>query len=228
MTTQYPLKIETFPVGSFQCNCSLIYSTETKEAIAIDPGNDAQAFLKVVKARQLTLKMMIHTHAHFDHIGQSNFIRKQLGGVPIYLHKEDKTLYEALPEQGLFFGETLERPDPVDSYIDDDQRFSLAVRKDDIKDKRLLEILKTIYTPGHTGGSCSFYMDCLEKPILFSGDTLFHESIGRTDLPGGNYNQIIKSIKQRLLKLPEETICIPGHGLNTSLFHEKKHNQFLK
>ena len=96
MTTQQSLKIETFPVGSFQCNCSLIYSTETREAIAIDPGNDAQTFLKVVQAKQLTLKMMIHTHAHFDHIGQSNFIKTQLGGVPIYLHQNDKTLYEKI------------------------------------------------------------------------------------------------------------------------------------
>ncbi len=226
MKTAPLLKIETFPIGSLACNCSIIYSPETKEAIAIDPGNDAEAFLRKVKELGVTVKALLHTHAHFDHIGQSNSVKKMLN-VPIYLHKDDLFLYENLPQQGRFFGLTLDEPAALDGYIEDESEWKIHLLGSELKEPTLQAIVKSIHTPGHTPGSCSFLLETHEKPVLFSGDTLFLNSIGRTDLPGGDFDTLIRSIKKRLFTLPEETQVIPGHGAFTSLYKEKRANPFL-
>lgn len=215
------LNLISFPVGSYQCNCSIIYSNKTMEAIIIDPGNDHEFFLKQVKTMGLKPKKLLHTHAHFDHIGRSTEVSKATGAT-IHLHKADQFLYDMLPQQGKFFGQNVGTPAPLDSFISDGEEFSI-----DIDDTEIKNFLKTIHTPGHTPGSCCFYTDYFETPMLFSGDTLFERSIGRTDLPGGDMNQIIKSIKERLLVLPEETLVTPGHGGDTRVYEEKKYNPFL-
>ena len=222
------LKIETFPVGTLGCNCSLIYSPVTKESIVIDPGNDAWQVLKRVTEKGRTIKAILHTHAHFDHIGQSSLVKKKTGA-PILLHQDDAFLYDALPAQGAFFGETIEPPSPCDHWIQDNEELSLRlqVERGGIESSKLTKVLSVLHTPGHTPGSCSFFTDLLESPVLFTGDTLFADSIGRTDLPGGDYEKIIKSIKTRILPLPDETRCIPGHGPLTSLYQERKHNPYL-
>lgn len=221
------LKIVSFPIGTLGCNCSLIYSPHTREAIAIDPGNDANAFLNTINSLNVQVKVLLHTHAHFDHIGQADAIRDQLK-TPIYLHKDDLFLYKALREQAAFFGASVASPHEIDHYIEDEEEFSLSVKDEDWNDKRLHRVVQAIFTPGHTPGSCSFYTEAFPSPMLFSGDTLFANSIGRTDLPGGDFRKIMNSIKNRVLTLPDETQVIPGHGPVTFLHQERRHNPFLQ
>jgi hydroxyacylglutathione hydrolase len=216
------LALHTFPIGKLGCNCSILYSPETREAIAIDPGNDAEVFLARVAKLGVKVKYLLHTHAHFDHIGHADTVRKKIG-TPIYLHKGDLFLYEALQQHAMYFGASVAEPEGIDHFIEHEEEFSLGV-----KDTNLQKVLKTIHTPGHTPGSCSFYCEMLDEPMLFSGDTLFANSIGRTDLPGGDYDQIITSIKQRIFTLAPETVVIPGHGASTVLHHERRHNPFFK
>jgi hydroxyacylglutathione hydrolase len=219
------LRVETFPIGSFACNCSLIYSTKSKECIIVDPGNDKETLIKVIQEKGLKVTKLIHTHAHFDHIGHSASISK-LTSAPLYLHKGDLFLYENLKEQGLFFGAKTDNLNhPIDFYLEDEQNFNLSQESKPTGEHS--DILNTLHTPGHTPGSCCFLSEKFKLPLLFSGDTLFQRSIGRTDLPGGDSELIIKSIKDRLLTLHEETNVIPGHGPLTQIYTEKKSNPFI-
>lgn len=211
--------LERFPIGSYACNCSLLYAKDTREAIIIDPGNDFAMIKKLIEERGLKVKKLLHTHAHFDHIGQSNEV-KQMTGAHICLHRDDQFLYDALPMQGKYFGQVVGRPSPIDHYLQDEEEFNLESLK-------LKSFLKTLHTPGHTPGSCCFYSEFFDEPLLFAGDTLFQRSIGRTDLPGGNTDQILRSIKTRLFALPEETNVVTGHGPDTNIHSEKKFNPFL-
>ncbi len=219
------LRIETFPIGSFACNCSLIYSKKSKECIIVDPGNDKETLSAIIQKKGLKVTKLIHTHAHFDHIGHSISINK-LTNAPLFLHKGDLFLYESLKEQSFFFGAQTDDPArPIDFYIEDEQNFDLS--NSVTVNHECKNILSTLHTPGHTPGSCCFLSEKFQVPILFSGDTLFQRSIGRTDLPGGNSELIINSIKQRLLPLHDETNVIPGHGPLTQIYTEKKSNPFI-
>jgi glyoxylase-like metal-dependent hydrolase (beta-lactamase superfamily II) len=213
------LHLTSFPVGSYACNCSILYSEKTREAIIIDPGNDHEFILKKIKELQILPKKLLHTHAHFDHIGRSNEVSAATGAT-IHLHKGDQFLYDMLPQQGLFFRQNVGTPKPIDSHLEEGETFFFV-------DPEINSFLTTLHTPGHTPGSCCFYSDYFDIPQLFAGDTLFQRSIGRTDLPGGDGSLIIKSIKNRLLVLPEETKVIAGHGPATSIYQEKKLNPFL-
>lgn len=216
------LKIETFPVGSFSCNCSLIYSEQTKECVIIDPGDDLQLITQKIQERGLKVTKLLHTHAHFDHIGCSKDLAKSCGAT-IHLHRDDEKLYQALPAQAMMFGLPPHEPGKIDSYLEDGQEFGLDLADD----PNINKFLKTIFTPGHTEGSCCFYSELFEQPTLFAGDTLFRSSIGRTDLPGGDFNKIKKSISQRLYQLPDETHVITGHGPSTRIFDERRTNPFV-
>ncbi len=213
------IHLMTTPMGDYQCNCSIIFSEKTKSAIIIDPGNDHHSLMNIINKLQIKPKLLLHTHAHFDHIGRSSEI-KSLTGAELLLHREDMFLYERLPEQGKFFGQNVGTPLPIDRYIQDEDEFK-------IDDPELNMFIKSIHTPGHTPGSCCFYSEFFDTPTLFSGDTLFMQSIGRTDLPGGDSRKIIRSIKDRLLTLADETEVTPGHGPDTRIFEEKKFNPFL-
>jgi len=213
------LKIETFPLGKLQCNCSLIYNEQSRESIIIDPGDDAIALLNLIEERDLKVKMLLHTHAHFDHIGCSKEVKSKTNSL-IALHPGDKLLYKSLPMQCMMFGAKPNMAGTVDHWLEDNEEFSL-------NDSSLKSFLKTLTTPGHTTGSVSFYSEFFEEPILFSGDTLFQHSIGRTDLPGGDFNHIKKSIKERLYILPDETKVITGHVPQTRIFEEKRNNPFV-
>lgn len=213
------LVLETLPIGTYACNCSILYSQKTREAIIIDPGNDHSTLLKKIDELQINVKKLLHTHAHFDHIGRSNEVREKTGAT-IHLHKDDQFLYEQLPIQGRFFGQTVGTPGPIDHYINHDEEFGF-------EDPEINNFLKTIHTPGHTPGSCCFLSNYFSTPVLFAGDTLFQNSIGRTDLPGGDSRKIIQSIKEKLLVLPDETTVVTGHGPMTKILNEKKFNPFL-
>lgn len=214
-------EVITFPIGNLQCNCSIIYSRATRRGIAIDPGDDAEMFLTKVGELEIDLIAVLHTHAHFDHCGQSGLVKKALG-TPLYLHDDDLFLYRALPEQGRFFGARIAPPEPLDGSINHDQIWEIPISETGHAK------LRTIHTPGHTPGSCSFYLETSNEPILFTGDTLFERSIGRTDLPGGDHDQILMSIRDRILPLPGETRCITGHGRETHLHVEARQNPFLQ
>ena len=207
--------------GSLGCNCSIIHSPDSKEAIIIDPGDDEELVMKRVSDLGLNVKLLLHTHAHFDHISCSKSVKEKTGS-KICLHHGDKLLYQSLPVQRTMFGFGPAMPGKVDLWIDDGQEYSL-----NFNDGELKNFLQTIHTPGHTEGSCSFYTEYFENPLLFSGDTLFQSSIGRTDLPGGDFSEIKKSIKERLYVLPDETRVITGHGPETQIYHEKKNNPFV-
>lgn len=206
--------VETFPVGPLQCNCSIIACPSTGEAIVVDPGGDADKILALLKKHNLKAKYLLHTHAHFDHVLGSRAM-KEATGAQICLHKGDQWLYDNLAQQGKLFGFSITDPLPVDKYLDDEEEISVGTLK-----------TRTIHTPGHTPGSMCFSIE-EGSPLLFSGDTLFQRSIGRTDLWGGSYDQIIESISTRLFKLDDSTKVIPGHGPSTDIWSEKRENPFL-
>jgi hydroxyacylglutathione hydrolase len=202
---------DSFPVGPLQCNCSIVGDPITKTCLIVDPGGDPDKIMAFVDEHGLTVKGIIHTHAHLDHILASAEIRKRTGA-PLLLHQGDKYLWDALEGQCAKFGlDYTETPDP-DSYIKDDELLSCCGGV-------------AIHTPGHTPGSVSFWFE--DHELLIAGDTLFQLSIGRTDLPGGSFDQIERSIKERLFTLSEDALVITGHGSATSLAFEKKANPFV-
>ena len=175
--TQSRFIIKTFPVGPLQCNCSIIGDSLSKIALVIDPGGDAQQILALLKQLDLKAIAIIHTHAHLDHILAAGEIKKATGA-PIYLHQSDKFLWDGVEQQCAMFGvPPVSLPEP-DHYLQDDQDLGCCGGV-------------AIHTPGHTPGSVSFWFE--QYKTLIAGDTLFLGSIGRTDLPGGNFEQIVTS-----------------------------------
>jgi glyoxylase-like metal-dependent hydrolase (beta-lactamase superfamily II) len=208
------LFLESFPVGPLQCNCSVIACEDTKEAVVIDPGGDVDTILNLLKKHGFQVKYLLHTHAHFDHILGSKKMREATGA-KICLHENDKFLYDNLEKQCSLFGFEATAPLPIDHYLVDEEELKIGNHK-----------AAVIYTPGHTPGSVCFSLQ-EKSSVLFSGDTLFQRSIGRTDLWGGSFEEIIKSISNRLLTLDDSTRVITGHGADTSIWMEKRENPFL-
>ena len=202
---------ESFPVGPLQCNCSIIGDPLSKKAIVIDPGGDVDRIILTLDKYDLILVDIIHTHAHLDHILASGIL-KESTGAKIHLHKKDKFLWDMVESQCLMFNiPTISLPEP-DNWLVDDCALSCC---DGV----------TMHTPGHTPGSVSFLFD--SQKLLVAGDTLFKGSIGRTDLPGGDYNQIQKSIRERFYSLEDDCIVITGHGPSTTIGQEKIFNKFI-
>ncbi|MFB0995756.1 MAG: MBL fold metallo-hydrolase [Porticoccaceae bacterium] len=204
--------IRTFPVGPLQCNCSIIGDRLSSKALVVDPGGDAEQILGLINELNLTVVAIIHTHAHLDHILASGII-KEATGAPIYLHDGDKFLWDMVEQQCAMFGvPAITLPEP-DGFIKDDQALNCCGGV-------------AIHTPGHTPGSVSFWFE--EYKTLIAGDTLFQGSIGRTDLPGGNFDQIITSIKERIYCLDDQALVVTGHGPNTVIGSEKVSNSFVR
>jgi len=205
--------IETFPVGPLQCNCSIVVDEATGEAVVIDPGDEPERILAVLAAAKVRPVALLHTHAHLDHITGTRQV-SEITKAPIRLHANDRKLYEALPEQAALFGFCVEAPRPVDAPLSDGEviRFGESA-------------LRAIHTPGHTPGSTCFALEG-DEPLLFSGDTLFRRSIGRTDLKGGDTEAILASIREKLFALPGSTPVICGHGPDTTIEEEKRLNPF--
>lgn len=208
------------PVGMLQCNCSLLADEAAGEAIIVDPGDgqDVERLLGLLREHKLTLKMIVVTHAHIDHIGGAAKL-KQLTGGPVYMNANDQDLYSHLDRQAQWLG----MPTPPQTEIDQPLRDGDTLTIGGAAGSETLEVR---YTPGHTQGSV-----CLLLPqhnLLLAGDTLFRDSIGRTDLPGGDGRQILVSIHDKLLTLPDETNVIPGHGPATTIGRERERNPFLR
>ena len=206
--------LETFPVGPLQCNCTLLGDEDTREAIVIDPGDEIGRIHRRLTTLGLSLKQILITHAHIDHVGGALRL-KALTGAPIYLNENDLPLLQMMAAQAAWLGVDSPETAPPDEPLNDGQRVGLANYPAQI-----------IHTPGHTQGSICLYFAPLK--MILAGDTLFAGSIGRTDLPGGNPEQIIDSIHSRLLTLPDDTKVVPGHGSTTTIGAERKTNPFLQ
>jgi len=207
--------IETFPVGWLQCNCTILGDETTHEAIVIDPGDDPDEILTRLAKHGLTAKQIICTHTHIDHVGAIQQLQERLQ-TPAAIHKADLVLFENLEMQAQFIGMPAPKRGVIDHYLQDGT--AVACRGVEVG---------VIHTPGHTPGSTCFHLPG-DRNILFTGDTLFAESIGRTDLWGGSHPQILTSIHNKLMPFDDDTLVIAGHGESTTIGHERRYNPFLK
>lgn len=206
---------ETFPAGPFECNCTILACGDTKDAVVIDPGGEVEKIAQIVAHYDLTVRAIVHTHAHLDHIYCTRDVKEAHGG-SICLHKGDAFLYDAFAMQAAMFGWTPRETVPVERWIEHGDTIEMGKRT-----------LAVIHTPGHTPGSVCFEVDGGDK-LLFAGDTLFRGSVGRTDLPGGDGKQLARSIKERLYTRDLDTVVVPGHGPVTKLGDEARSNPFVR
>ncbi len=206
--------LETFPVGPLQCNCTILGDEKTGEAIVIDPGEEIGRIQKRLAVHRLELKQILVTHGHIDHIGGALKL-KRLTGAPIYLNEGDLEQLALMQEQANWLGVETPEMAPPDESLADGRTVGLSSYPASV-----------LHTPGHTQGSICLHFAPLK--LLVAGDTLFAGSIGRTDLPGGNYDQIIDSIHTRLLTLPDETKVVPGHGPSSTIGTERRSNPFIR
>src|SRR5579862_8422297 len=202
------------PVGPLQCNCSVIGDEGTREAMVIDPGADINDVLALVRKHGLIVKQIVITHAHIDHVGGAMKLR-QITGAPILLNQNDYALLKMLDAQAAWIG----MRDPGKVEIDHSITTGATVTAGSLT-------ADILHTPGHTEGSICLYFPAENK--LIAGDTLFAGSIGRTDLPGGSFEKIIRSLHGQVLALPDETVVVPGHGPLTTIGTERESNPFLK
>ena len=208
--------LESFPVGPLACNCTILADEATREAIVIDPGDDVSRIAKRLNDQGLQLKQILVTHGHIDHVGGALKL-KRLTGAPIYLNENDLPQLDMMEEQAAWVGLDLAVPEtaPPDEGLAEGQVVGLEHYP-----------AKVLHTPGHTQGSVCLHFAPLN--LLIAGDTLFAGSIGRTDFPGGNIDQMMASLHTRLLALPDETRVLPGHGPGTTIGLERASNPFLQ
>jgi hydroxyacylglutathione hydrolase len=202
------------PVGMLQCNCSIFGDETTKDAIVVDPGDDISEIEAILAKRELRCKAIVITHAHIDHIGGAQKLKKSTGA-PVYMNANDHELNTHLDVQAAWLGMRMPERTVVDTEARDGDTLLLGTAT-----------MHVIHTPGHTQGSLCLWIPSESK--LVAGDTLFRESIGRTDLPGGDGRQILASIHTKLLTLPDEIEVYPGHGPPTTIGHERTYNPFLR
>ena len=206
--------LETFPVGLLACNCTILGDEKSHEAIVIDPGDNVSRIHDRLTELGLQLKQIIVTHAHIDHVGGALKL-KRLTGAPIYLNENDLPLLKMMDTQAAWLGMRPPEIAPPDANLANGEVVGLTQYP-----------AQVLHTPGHTPGSICLYFAPLK--LLVAGDTLFAGSIGRTDLPGGNFYQIIDSINSQILTLPDETRVFPGHGQATMIGEERESNPFLQ
>jgi len=204
---------EILPVGPLQCNCSVIGDESTHEGLVIDPGDNIEDVVSIVRKHNLQIKQIVVTHAHIDHVGGAMKLRAATGAA-ILLNQNDYALLKMLDAQAAWIGVAPPGKVEIDHSV---------AQADSIKTGSLSA--DVIHTPGHTEGSICLYFPAEKK--LIAGDTLFAGSIGRTDLPGGSFEKIIRSLHDKVLELPDDTVVIPGHGPLTTIGRERHSNPFL-
>lgn len=206
--------IHSLTVGPFQENCYIIGDPETRKGAVIDPGSEPEKIIRLIDEHNLSVDSIFNTHGHIDHIGAIIQLQTKYKSA-FYLHKDDETLLGKAGQYAAMYGLELEGIPEIDHQISDGDELTVGRLK-----------MRVIHTPGHTRGGCCFYFP--DQKNLFTGDTLFRQSIGRTDLPGGDYKMILKSIREQILTLPAETDVYPGHGPQTTIGFEKINNPFLQ
>ncbi len=203
--------VEVFPVGPLQVNCVVLGCSVSRKAVVIDPGADLELIEETLRKHELSVEMILNTHGHFDHIG-ANAALKRSTGAPLLIHHEDVKLLTRASLQASTYGLVAEDSPLPDTELQGGETLSFGEER-----------LEVLHTPGHSPGCVCFY----REGLLVSGDTLFAGSVGRTDLPGGDHQQLLNSIQQKLVGLPPETKVLPGHGPLTSIEHELKHNPYV-
>jgi len=211
------VKVKVFTFNLFAENTIVLWDDETKESAVIDPGtstsDEEKILVDFISSEDLKIKYLINTHCHIDHILGCKFVKDKYN--PVYFAPEkDILLLDNAQQQAQMFDITLEEPPKPDQLIDEASNISLGNSK-----------LKFLFTPGHTPGEVCIYLE--KEKICITGDVLFNESIGRTDLWGGDYNTLIDSIEKKLLTLPDDIVIYPGHGDSSTIGYEKQNNPFL-
>ncbi len=207
--------IEHIPVGLLACNCVVLGDEKTKRAIVIDPGDEIDKIEALLAKHNLTVSAILATHAHIDHVGGLALLRGRTGA-PALIHEADIELYNALAIQAQWLGVPAPPVGTIDRRLIDGGSIDFGSLKVDV-----------LHTPGHTPGSVSLVLP-QDRPVVFSGDTLFAGSIGRTDLWGGSLDDIMRSIRDTLMALPDEALVVPGHGPETSIGAERRSNPFIR
>jgi hydroxyacylglutathione hydrolase len=205
---------EILPVGMLQCNCSIFGDETTRQAMVVDPGDEIDRILEILARHQLTVTSIVITHAHIDHIGGAQKL-KLATGAPVYMNLADSELQRMMDVQATWVGVRTPEAVDIDVAVKDGDKLLVGATE-----------VHVLHTPGHTQGSICLWMPSERK--LVAGDTLFRDSIGRTDLPGGDSRQILQSIHDQLLPLPADTEVFPGHGDPTTIAREKRSNYFLQ
>ena len=204
---------EILPVGPLQCNCSIIGDEASHEAMVIDPGDDIEDVLTLVRKHNLRVKQIVITHAHIDHVGGAMKLRAATGA-PILLNQNDYALLKMLDVQAAWIGVPTPDRVEIDRSVTTGETVAAGAHSATV-----------LHTPGHTDGSICLYFSAEKK--LIAGDTLFAGSIGRTDLPGGSMKKIMQSLHETVLALPDDTAVVPGHGPLTTIGEERASNPFL-
>jgi hydroxyacylglutathione hydrolase len=208
------IQILQMPLGPLQTNCYLLACEETLQAAVIDPSWDGRAIAATAQEQNWEISHILLTHCHFDHVGGLAQLKEEVAA-PIYVHPEALPMLQQSPMEAAFFQLRLPHPPPPDELLHEGQVIEVGNLK-----------LHVLFTPGHAPGHVSFHLP--EHRVVFDGDVLFHQSIGRTDLTGGDYELLMKSIRQQLMVLPDETRVLSGHGAATTIGYERQWNPFLR
>ncbi len=209
------ITVETFPTGPLGCNCSLLVDTASKRAIVVDPGGDFELIDAKLTALGATVDAIVHTHTHIDHVGATAAVQRK-SGARACIHEGDRFLYDLLPVQAAMLGIPMPETVEMEGSLDDGTTVNAGAVE-----------LGILHTPGHTPGSVTFVVKTADGTRVFSGDTLFRRGIGRTDLWGGDSNLIMKSLREKVLSLPDDAVVVPGHGPETTIGEERTKNPFL-
>jgi glyoxylase-like metal-dependent hydrolase (beta-lactamase superfamily II) len=204
---------ESIAVGPLSVNCYIVACEESREGMIVDPGGNAEEITALVQKHGLKIGTIINTHGHFDHLGANREVLAAFGA-RLLIHEADAPMLNRAADVGRMYGMNCENSPGADGWLVDGMNIPFGICS-----------LKVLHTPGHTEGCCCLYFE--KEGIVITGDTLFADSIGRTDLPGGSHEQILESIRTKLFTLPDEVIAYPGHGPQTTIGHEKQCNPYF-